>query len=182
MDKRKSIIISIAVVMGIILLVSGVSYAYIAAATNEVNVDTGSGKLDINYVKPSDITGKLSASSTRNNGLKSSASASLKTGSVDALFNMYITPTSLTNLNIPALKWEVEGVRDGSVVCSGSGDFSSATVGTTIKVIDSCTLSTTVTTFDVYIWLDASLITTSISDASFGAKISVDSVPITGNF
>ena len=181
-NKRKSIIVSIVSVIVLILLVSGASYAYIVASTNEVNVDTGSGNLDINYVKPSDITGKLSASSDRSLGLKAISSASLKTGSVDALFNIYITPTALTNLNIPALKWEAEGVRDGTVVCSDSGDFSSATVGTKIKVIDSCMLSTTVTTFNVYIWLDASLITTSISDASFGAKISVDSVPITGEF
>ena len=182
MNKRKNIIVSIVIVVVLILLVSGASYAYIVAATSGASTGVSSGKLDINYVKPSDITGELSASSTRNSGLKATASASLNTGSVGALFNIYITPTSLTNLSIPALKWEAEGIRDGSIVCSNNGDFSSATVNNKIKVIDGCELSSTVTTFNVYIWLDASLITTSISGANFGAKITVDSVPITGGF
>lgn len=182
MNKKKNIIFAIIFVVVLIVLVSGASYAYLLASTGGTSTEAGSGKLDVNYVKPNDITGNLRASSTRDDGLKASASASLNTGSVGALFNMYITPTALTNLNIAALKWEAEGVRSGSVVCSSSGDFSTATVNTKIKVIDSCALSSTVTTFNVYIWLDAGLINTPISGANFGAKITTDSVPITGAF
>ena len=182
MNKKKNIIISIIIVVVLTVLVAGASYAYIVAATGGASTEASSGKLDVNYVKPSDITGKLSASSTRNDGLRGAASASLNAGSIGALFDMYITPTALTNLNIPALKWEVEGVREGSIVCSNNGDFSSASVGTKIKVIDGCELSSTITTFNVYIWLDASLIEFPISGANFGAKITADSVPITGEF
>lgn len=182
MNKKKNIFVSIAIIVVLILLVSAASYAYLLFSTSGTSAKAGSGKLDINYVKFSDITGNLDASSDRNNGLKASASASLNTGSMGALFNIYITPTVLTNLNIPALKWEAEGVREGIVVCSNSGNFSSAVVGNKIKIIDGCELSSTVTTFNVYIWLDASLINTSISGVNFGAKISVDSAPITGEF
>lgn len=181
MGDKKKVIISIIGVIMIIIMVVAATYAYLMAVTNEGNIDnTGSGELSISYQKPSDLTGNLAISTSRDNGLKAVATASLNEGSVDALFNMYITPTALTNLNIPALRWEVEGVRDDEIVCTGSGDFSDAVVDTKFKILDSCELSTDVTTFTVYIWLDANLITSSVAGSQFDAKIGADSVPITG--
>jgi len=183
MNNKKKVIIYIIGVVIIIIAVFASTYAYLMAITNEGTIDTtGSGELSISYQKPSDLTGNLVISTSRDNGLKTVATASLNEGSVDALFNMYITPTSLTNLNISALRWEVEGVRDGEVVCTGSGDFSNAVVDTKFKILDGCKLSTDVTTFTVYIWLDASLITSSVAGSQFDAKIGADSVPITGGF
>ena len=179
MNKRKSIIISIGIVLLIIVVVGGATYAYLASITNEEQVDAGSGMLGINYSAPLDITGILNASSDRSKGLLSVATASLESGSEAALFNMYITPTALSdNLKIEAFKWEV--VVGDKVI--NSGNFANASVGTPIKVVDSYKLSTTTTTFNIYIWLDSSLITSGISAASFGAKIGADSVDITGGF
>ena len=182
--------VSVILVILFIVIVGSATYAYLAAITNEGTIGTGSGMLDINYTEPGDITGSFVPSVDRSGGLSTTARASLKTGSVDAIFNMYITPTALTNLNIPALKWEAEGVRDGNVICSGSGDFSTATVGEPIKLfanditdnIDDCVLSTDETTFNIYIWLDAGLITTSLGGISFGATLGADSVEVTGKF
>lgn len=182
MLKNKNILLSVAGVMLIIILVSAFTYAYITTITNEEAIGAGSGELDINYTKPAELTGMLLISNNRDGGLKTTASASINDGSEDALFNMYITPTVLTNLNIPALKWEVEGVRNNEIVCTGSGDFRNAVVDTKFKILDSCKLSTDVTTFTVYIWLDSSLITTSVGGAQFDAKIGADAVPITGEF
>lgn len=180
MNKNKKIIISIIIVVLLILLVFGATYAFLATRTNEGGINTGTGKLDINYTMPNNITGELSPSAIKENGLKAVATASLNAGSVDALFNMYINPTALTNLNIPALKWEVVGMQGGTTVYTNKGDFSTAVVNTPIKIVDGYQLSTTSTTFNVYIWLDETLINTAINNASFGAKISSDSVPITG--
>lgn len=190
MDRKKKVIISIISVILIIVVVAAATYAYIVAITNEEEATTGSGLLDINYTEPADITGVLSPSTDRSGGLFTSAKASLKTSSVVAILNMYITPTALDNLNIPALKWEAEGVRNGEVICSGSGDFSAATVGEPINLfennitdnIDDCVLSTADTTFNIYIWLDADLINTALGGIRFGATIGADSVDITGIF
>ena len=182
MSKKKSVFISIVIVLLVIVVVTAVTYAYFASITNEEQVGTGSGMLGINYVKPGDLTGTLMLSTDRGGGLKTTATASLTEDSEGALFNMYITPTQLTNLNIPALKWEVEGVREGNVVCYGNGDFGSAEVGTSIKILNGCSLSTTATTFTIYIWLDSSLVNSAVGGASFDAKIGADSVPITGGF
>lgn len=190
MNRKKKIIISIISVLLLIVVVGAATYAYIVAITNEEDVNTGSGMLDINYSEPGDITGTLAPSPDRSGGLSTCATASLKDGSVDAILNMYITPTALTNLNIEALKWEAEGIRNGEVICSGSGNFSTAVVDEPIKLfsndvtddIDDCMLSTDETIFNIYIWLDADLINTSLGGVSFGATIGADSVDITGLF
>lgn len=183
MNKRRSIIISVTIVLLIILLVSSTTYAYMSARTNESSVDTGSGMLDINYtITPENITGKLISSLNRDEGLKAVSTVSLKTGSEAALFNMYIKPTALTNLNIPAFKWEVEGIVGEEIVYTNMGDFSTAEEGTSITIVDGYALTTTTTTFNIYIWLDTGLLNSVIEGANFGAKITADSVPITGDF
>lgn len=188
MNKKRNVIVSVIIVILLICVVATITYAYLVAITNEESVDTGSGMLGIEYVAPVNLTGDFMASTDRTGGLKTTAKASLKEGSEAALFNMYITPTALTNLNIPALKWEAEGLRDtngdgiNDIVCSMTGDFSSAVVNEKFKIIDSCGLSTDVTTFNIYVWLDISLIESAVGGASFGAKIGADSVPITGGF
>ena len=188
MDKKKKLVIAIMVVLLLIVVVSSTTYAYIIGMTNEGSASTGSGMLDINYATPGDITGNLIPSADRSGGLFTTTTASLETGSQIAYLNMYITPTALTNLNIAALKWEAEGLRDtdddgeDDVVCSWTGNFSTAEVNKAIKVINGCQLDYSDTTFNIYIWLDASLLNTSLSGATFGATIGADSVDITGTY
>lgn len=182
MNKRKSIIISVSIVIFIIVLVFSATYAYLVSITNEGNINEESGMLGINYNPPLDsaLTGTLNASSDRNGGLIAVASASLKTNSEKALFNMYITPTILSDsLKIEAFKWEV--VVDGVVI--RDGDFADgASVNTPIKIVDSYELTTDTTVFNIYIWLDVSTLQTGVGAASFKADITADSVPITGSF
>ena len=183
MNKTKGIIISVILVFLIIVLVSSSTYAYFILRTNDVGVDTGSGMLDINYsIEPENITGAIISSMDRESGLKAIASVSLKPGSEVASLNMYVTPTSITNLNIDAFKWEVEGINDGLVVYENSGDFSSALEGIPIIIVDGYTLSEAETIFNIYIWLDASLVNSPIAGVNFGAKITADSVNVTGEF
>ena len=106
-------------------------------------------------------------SSTATEGLTSVAVARLDTGSVPAAFNIYITPTSIDGLNISALKWEVTGTNNGEIVYTNNGDFSTAVKDTAITIVDKYELKSTDTTFNIYIWLDASLINTSINNVNF---------------
>lgn len=188
MDKKKKLIISIISILLLVVIVSSSTYAYIVAVTNEGNTDTGSGMLGINYNAPNDITGMLIPSTDRSGGLFATTKASLETGSQIAYLNMYITPTALTNLNISALKWETEALRDTNndgvldVVYTNNGDFNGALVNESIKVVEECELDYEDTTFNIYIWLDANLLDTSLSGATFDANISADSVDITGTY
>lgn len=184
MDNKKKIIITSLIVSIVVLIVAGFSYAFIVAMTNEGDVGTGSGLLDINYIAPDTTVFDNSIivpSSNRNFGLNTSASASLKDGSLNTLFNMYINPKSLTNLDIPALKWEVEGVMNGQIVYTNSGNFDKKVVDTKFAIVDGYNLSTDITTFNIYIWLDESLVTSQIESASFSIGISADTIQLTGD-
>ena len=60
--------------------------------------------------------------------------------------------------------------------------FSTAVKDTPITIVDKYELKSTNTTFDIYIWLDANLINTALNDNRFTAKISADTVQITGSY
>lgn len=188
MDKRRKLIISITFVILILFVVISSTYAFLLFMTNGEDVSTGSGMLGINYVTPDDIGGSLAPSTNRDGGLFTTTTVSLQTGSEKALFNMYITPTSLINMDIAALKWEAEGLRDTNndgvdeVVCFDNGNFYGATINNAIKIIDSCALDYTDTIFNIYIWLDLNAIDAPLSGAAFAAKIGADSVNITGTY
>ena len=183
MNKRR-IFVYAALVTAFMLLIFGATYAFIISMTNSEDVQTGSGLLNINYVGPDtsvfeDVV--INPSPNRNGGIMTTASASLASDSVRALFNMSITPTAITNLNISALKWEVEAITNGTVVYSNSGNFSSAEVDVKFNIVQEFDLSTDVTTFNIYIWLDESLIENAIDNAAFNIKIGADSTQITGD-
>lgn len=184
-SKKKSIVFSIIIVLLIISLVSAFTYAFFVGRTDEKDFGADSGELSVSYDISENITGEtLSPSSSRDDGLRSVAVAKLNVDSVNALFNLYITPTTIDNeLAISALKWEVDIVdKDGNVVKNISDDFDDANVNEPIKIIDGYALTTDNTTFNIYIWLDSSLIVEPIVDKRFVAKISADSVDITGTF
>lgn len=184
MNKRRIIIYAVLVTV-FMFLIFGATYAFIIFMTNSEDVQTGSGLLNINYVGPDtsvfdDVV--INPSSTREGGIMTTASASLASDSVRALFNMSITPTAITNLNIEALKWEVEAITGGTVVYRNSGDFSSAEVDVKFNIVQGFELSfTDTTTFNIYIWLDESLIENAIDNAAFNIKIGADSTQITGD-
>lgn len=185
--KKKGMITYIILVLSLVVGVTAVTYAFLLFITTERDINTGSSMLGIDYVKPADLNGanlSLSPVSSREEGLKTSGSAAIQADSEDALFNMYITPTTISDsLKIGAFKWEAEGKRNGSVVCSGTGDFSGAVVGQKIAIIEGCALTTDITTFDIYIWLDYTDPSYGpVGMAEFTATIGADSVPITGGF
>lgn len=184
MHSKKNLFISIIIVLLLIVFVFGVTYAFFSATVDSGSFDGKTGEVIVNYDKPDPLTGELMPSPDRSKGLMTTASASLDANSLDALFNMYITPTSIDNLNIAALKWEVEAIRDNTIIddCSNSGNFDGVSANTKINMISGCVLSTSTTTFNVYIWLDESLVTEAINNVNFNAKIGADTVPITAEF
>ena len=103
-EKDKKIIISIFSIVAIIALVSGAVYAYFSFVTNGGNVVTTNGKLDIDYnISNPELTGILIPSSSRSGGIMETATAKLKTGSVDAASNSNSNLNSYSSPIIPVL-------------------------------------------------------------------------------
>ena len=185
-EKDKKIIISIFSIVAIIALVSGAVYAYFSFVTNSGNVATTNGKLDIDYnISNPELTGILIPSSSRSGGIMETATAKLKTGSVDAAINFYITPTSIQGFPLSALSYDVDVIdTSDNVVATYSGNFNDAVVNTPLKIVDAHDLSTDLLTFNIYLWLDGSKINNDNFNVnnSFTAVISADTVQITGEF
>ncbi len=180
-NKKYTFMLILAVVLGSILVAGG-TYAFLVASTSAKETAANSGKLDVDYTITDNITGSLLPSTVRDKGLKTIATAKLGEGSVPASFNIYVTPTVIDGLDVAALKWEVEGTSGGKKVYTNNGTFEGATKGEKIKIVNSYVLTSTDTTFDIYIWLDGSLVTDELLGLRFAASFSADSVPITGAF
>lgn len=176
-------------ILGVILfiaLVAGVTYALFRFATNAGNVQTTSGKLDIDYnISNANLTGTLIPSSSRSDGVMESITAKLKTGSVTGAINIYINPTEIVGLPLGALVYEVDVIDTSSnVIDHYSGNLGSATINTPYKIVNAYDLSTNLLTFNIYIWLNGELLNNENYNSTnhFNAVITADSVPVTGEF
>jgi len=158
-NTKKLIVISIAIAF-LILLVAGATYAYILTTIQSNNINTTtSGLLNINYTKGQNITGSLTYSSTYTGGLNTTVTISKTSTSLPAGVNIYLTPTVLSNTlkTSGALKWQVFGYQNATQVYSNSGNFNTATVNSPITIVNNQTVSTTVTSYTIYVWLDGTI-------------------------
>ena len=186
MNQKKKLIISIISVLAVVLVVAGVTYAIFAITTNSGTVTGNSGKLDVNYtISNANLTGMMMPAASRDDNLKETVTAKLNSGSVAGKLNIYLTPTTITGLPKAAINWEVDVVNTSNTVVNHySGNLSSATINSPVKIVNGYTLTTTNLTFRIYVWLNGAQVTNSnFSDTnSFVAKITADTVRITGTF
>ena len=175
--KKAKVIGTILGVILFIALIAGFTYAYLLSRV-EKTVTTGSGKFSIDYQIVQNITSSsLSPSSNKDEGLHGIVKAKLSENSVAGKFNIYITPSVIDGLNSNALKYEVY-IHNGDLTTGTNGNFSTAT---NVENYD-LTSTTNYVTFDIFIWLDNSLITNDMIGKTFKATISADSTAITGEF
>ncbi len=180
-DKTKLIGTILGVVL-FIALIAGFTYAYLISRV-EKTLTTGSGKFSIDYQIVENITAEgLTPSDSKDEGLHGKVTAKLSEGSIKGKFNIYITPSVIEGLNTSdALKYEV--YVNNSTTPYKTGDFNNAAVNNPLQIVDSYELnsSTTLTTFDIYIWLDNNKVTNAMFGKTFKATISADSTSITGD-
>ena len=87
------------------------------------------------------------------------------------------------NQSSNALKYEVY-IHNGDLTTGTNGNFSTATKDKPLTIVENYYLTSTTdyVTFDIFIWLDNSLITNNMIGKTFKATISADSTAITGEF
>lgn len=186
MIKSKKVILSITIVLLLIAVVSASTYAYFVSRSEDVNFGSSTGEVDIIYDARENINNidRLIPVLSKEKGIISVVEASLGLDSVKSKLNLYLTPTVFSNeLNIEVLKWDVViNDKEGNYITTYSGNFLDASLDTPMKVVDSYLLSTDKTVFNIYVWLDAKLITNNINENNFKFKISSDIVNITADF
>lgn len=193
-DYMKKIILSIVAVLCITLLVSGGTYAYFIISTNgnTNGVASSANQFNIIFTKGEELSGTLDPSDSRNDSMKASANIRLATGATRATVNVYLNVEEISSsLSNGSLKWEVEAKKNGNsvTISPSSGDFTACAYNNTTRacqdgdklyIVRDYLLDYVDTEFTVYIWLNDSLVSTSVADAVFNASIGADTGEFTG--
>lgn len=171
MDKKINNIISFIIVVTICLVTFSITYAWFTSVkeTDIINPNS-SGNIDIVYDKGQDIVGSLVPSSNKDKGLSTSVRMKQTENSVDSLATVSLKINTIDpELAISGLKWEI--YMNENVSPLATGDFSGKVSEETINLVEDYNLTTTETTFKVYIWLNGNEIDNSVINKKFDAYI-----------
>lgn len=142
--------------LAFIALIASFTYAwYTWQSTNNTNVSFTVGGVDVTFDAGADITSsKLRPVSTKEVGV-ANGHAIEKTitasSAMTAYLNLYLTLTTLpTGLKSDSFVWEI--YKDSALV--GSGNFKSATQGNKITIAANQKITSTTSTYKLYIWID----------------------------
>lgn len=185
----KKTILYIAIVLLLIIITASGTYAYLVAATNSTAnaANTKGAVLDVIYTKGEDISGTLNLTKDKNGGLETTINIRLSDDSVQVSANLYINIEEITEtIANSALNWEVYETVNNTEILVGSGTFADCGNGTACKtndklyIVNNYELSTTNTTFTVYIWLNGNAVGNEVLNAVFKGKIGAESGNFTG--
>lgn len=160
---KKFMIISICI---LILSIAGSSYAYYENVlfddTNGINVNTSTKGLDyyIEYTKnTNNITnGTLNPSTDHTGGNSVSVTFYKNSNTYDIYGHIYMDVSQIGDRirNSSAVKYEV--YESGNSIPISSGTLQNVTSGSSILLKSNISLTTTLTTYTIYLWLDDALI------------------------
>ena len=178
MKKNTVVLIVLLTVLLALGVAATITYAFLTSKTESGNLMiTKSGTLDIKYTKGDDITGSLKQTTSRVGGLSTEVTISKTSASVDASANIYIIPTTLSEeLRVAGLKWEVVGSNG----YNNNGTFYGAIENTPIPIVVNHELTTTDTTFTIYIWLNGNQVGSEVVGTTFVGKIYAESTQVYG--
>lgn len=171
-EKRKNLILSIAIVCFGLLLV-GSTYAFLNYGTTIFNdkYNTGATCFIIDYDAGGAITGTLFQSSTPMGGLSGSVSMNLSSdceieSAIGTLVLHVDSSTSSLLLSEGALKYAVYTNIDTTPVANGT-----ITSTGDMTIYNNFSLTKTVITYYVYVWLDGKIADNDYVDLSFSGNI-----------
>ena len=165
-------IIVILIVLTICLVTFSITYAWFTTSqsVNKVNA-ASSGKLEIIYDKGQDVNGTLRPSISKESGLVASVKIRQASNSVDGLATVTLNIVNIDSaLSVSGLKWELYKNSDNTSIANGT--FEGITSNSEMNLIEDYLLTTTDTTFTLYIWLNGSEVDNSVMNKSFSAYIS----------
>lgn len=153
--SKKILIISGLTILNLGLLMGAIAY-FSNILFADLTVDTSTKGLDyyINYAKGTDIpSGTINPSSTYEGGNSVSVTLYKKDNTYDIYGNIYLDITTIgDNLkNSDALKYTVVD-NNKNVISSGS--LKGTTSSSSLLIAKNITLTTTLTTYSIYLWLD----------------------------
>ncbi len=172
---KKSALYLVMVLVLVFVITVGGTYAYFTAVTNSSAnaANTASYDYEVIYSGGEIIQGELGMTLSRTGG--ASSTVTIRMGDTSPLpeASLYLDITDIPNNRLvtdnspwqKALKWEVEGYKNNTLVYSDSGDFlecslaenATCVTGQKLYIVKNYQLAHTDTVFYIYLWLDAEI-------------------------
>ncbi len=180
---KKKIIYSVLAVLLIIFVVSGATYAYFSsvATSNNSNVSATSEKYEIIYHGGTEINGNIKMLADHVGADNTTVEIGLASGvNVDVTATLFINITEISqSLAVPGFKWAVYRISGNNEILENSGNFSGATVNSEVPVLTK-KITTTMTSYKIYFWLDGNSVSDVSSEARFRGHVAARSDILTG--
>lgn len=183
---KKQLVASIVAMLLLAVVVVGSTYAFFVttlSSSNNVNVDTSI--MNIAYTKGTPLNGTMQMVSNRNEGYITSINIRTTAESVTPTITLFLNIEEISNnIAVEGFVWEVCAARSGDQTVCRTGNFAgyNDTNNNVIALYPDYQLSTTNTTFTVYLWLDGSKLDDSIIGGSFSGYIGAQSEQFTARF
>ena len=176
---------SILVVMLLLLITAGGTYAFLStsASTGNNSVFSNTSRLNVIYNAGTEINAAMSVVASKEEGYNTTVSIRLAPNSAVARSDLYIYINEITsNIAIPGFVWEVYGYKNNSLVYSNSGNFDGYDDDTNnrIQIVNDYVLSQDNTEFIVYFWIDGSRTGNEVLGGTFSGYIGATSEQVTG--
>lgn len=200
MNMNRKLLYIIITIFTIGIGMIGGTFAYFSAVTNSSidAINTESEKFAVIYTGGTSIDGPLEMTLNKDGGLNTNVKIKMDEGSAlpkaSLFFNIEQISNNLINNGTEpwqsALKWEVYGYdEDDTLIYSKTGTFnecSSSRSETCVNnsklyIAENQQLSYEYVTYDIYIWLDATLADIGVDGASFNGTIGAETENFTGH-
>ena len=189
----KKTILYTTIVLLLTIITAGATYAFLSTTIGFNLISPNSSKIDIEYSKGNTIDGNLNLVNSKEEGLNTTVSIGLASGSLAVKANLYIDIEKISEeLAIDALNWEVYQVENNTETRKSYGTFADCKnedgterkcqTGDKLYIINNYPLSEELTNFKVYIWLDGNIAGNEVIGAELTAHIGAESEEITSNF
>ena len=180
---NKKIVYSVGVVLLIVVAIVGSTYAYfssVATSTNS-NVSANAEKYEIIYRGGTDINTVLKMLPSHTGADNTTVEIGIASGvNVAVTATLFITVESISqSIATDGFKWEVYRISGNDEILENSGNFQGATNNSEVTILTK-PLSTTMTSYKVYFWLDGSKVGNEAQNTSFSGYIGARSDIITG--
>ena len=191
----KKVITYIIVILVITVITVGSTYAYLVAQTNQNNnITLGEGaELNVVYTGGTALEGAISPGVDKKSGLNTTVNIGITEDSVVAKANLYINVNTISSaLATEGFIWEVYKIVNGEEIFFDSGSFvecrtttnidtKKCATGDKLYVVNDYILSTTTTSFTVYVWIDGNKTGSDVLGASFKGTIAAETEKFTGH-
>lgn len=188
----KKMLTYISIIFLLTIIVAGSTYAYLIATTNSsINAVSSEGaKIDVVYTGGTTIEGLISMSEDKTGGLNTTVNIAITEKSVIVKSNLFININQITSsLATEGFIWEVYKTVNGVTSFIDSGTFLDCKSGNTTKkcaagdklyIVNDNILSTTNTSFTIYVWLDGNKVGNEVMGAKFSGTIAAETEKFTG--